>query len=117
MGSRTIVLRDRAHLRLPPAGHPARHLLGGDLLSENFAGGVLAATAQLVVTNAASHPLVTLPAGGYLAAKARWTAAAVRASEEIIGQYQPRCISGQLHAGIHRAVHRGVGGAVYGAAR
>ena len=83
---------------------------------ENFAGGVLAATAQLRVTNAASHPLwQALPQEAYLAAKARWTAAAVRASEEIIGQYQP-CVVYQdsfTPVTIERFTRK-AGGAVYG---
>ena len=117
MGSRTIVFYATA----PTFGYRRPVTLldtswGVICCPENFAGGVLAATAQLRVTNAASHPLwQALPQEAYLAAKARWTAAAVRASEEIIGQYQPSVVYQDSFTPVTiERFTRKAGGAVYG---
>lgn len=83
---------------------------------ENFADGTPSSTAQLRVTNAASHPLwQALSRKAYVVAKARWTNASVRASEEIIGQYQQSIVYQDSFTPVTiERFTRKAAGAVYG---
>ena len=68
------------------------------------------------VTNTASHPRwQALAPADYAAAKVRWTEAAVRASEEIIGQYRQSIVYQDSFTPVTiERFTRKAGGAVYG---
>ena len=117
IGSRTIVFYSHAptfHYRRPDTLLDTSW--GVICCPENFADGTPAPAAQLRVTNTASHPRwQTLAPVDYAAAKVRWTEAAVRASEEIIGQYRQSIVYQDSFTPVTiERFTRKAGGAVYG---
>ena len=117
IGSRTIVFYSLAptfHYRRPDTLLDTSW--GVICCPENFADGTPAPAAQLRVTNTASHPRwQTLAPVDYAAAKVRWTEAAVRASEEIIGQYHQSVVYQDSFTPVTiERFTRKAGGAVYG---
>jgi len=85
---------------------------------ENFVGQPPADMMQIRVTNAASYPLwKTLAPEEYGPMKQRWTAASVRASEEIIGNYQQSIVYQDSFTPLTiERFTRKAQGAVYGSA-
>jgi len=86
---------------------------------EHFAGLPLEETAQIRVTNAASHPLwKALAEDEYGSQKAYWTRAAIAASEEIIGNYQASIVYQDSFTPLTiERFTRKAQGAVYGSSR
>nr|WP_320011614.1 FAD-dependent oxidoreductase [uncultured Desulfobulbus sp.] len=86
---------------------------------EHFSGLPLEETAQIRVTNAASYPLWnSLGREEYTTQKAYWTRAAVTASEEIIGNYQPSIVYQDSFTPLTiERFTRKAEGAVYGSSR
>ena len=85
---------------------------------ENFVGQTPGDLRQIRVTNAASYPLwKALAPEAYRAMKQRWAAAAVQASEEIIGNYQPSIVYQDSFTPVTiERFTRKAQGAVYGSA-
>ena len=85
---------------------------------ENFVGQTPADLLQIRVTNAASFPLwKQLSPEAYDLMKQRWTAAAVKASEEIIGNYQQSIVYQDSFTPVTiERFTRKAQGAVYGSA-
>ena len=85
---------------------------------ENFVGQTPADLLQIRVTNAASYPLwKQLSSEAYGPMKQRWTAAAVKASEEIIGNYQQSIVYQDSFTPVTiERFTRKAQGAVYGSA-
>ncbi len=85
---------------------------------ENFQGQAPSDLLQIRVTNAASYPLwKQLTSETYGPMKQRWTAASVRASEEIIGNYQQSIVYQDSFTPVTiERYTRKAQGAVYGSA-
>ncbi len=85
---------------------------------ENFSGQASADLMQIRITNAASYPLwKALSAEAYEVEKKQWAAASVRASEEIIGNYQPAIVYQDSFTPLTiERYTRKADGAVYGSA-
>lgn len=85
---------------------------------ENFQGQAPSDLLQIRVTNAASYPLwKQLTPEAYAPMKQRWTAASVKASEEIIGNYQQSIVYQDSFTPVTiERFTRKAQGAVYGSA-
>ncbi|MGD9947405.1 MAG: phytoene desaturase family protein [Desulfobulbus sp.] len=86
---------------------------------EHFSGLPASETGQIRVTNAANYPLWKgLTPEDYAAQKQHWTGAALAASEEIIGNYQPSIVYQDSFTPVTiERFTRKAQGAVYGSSR